>query len=247
MTIDRTAGIVMIVGSTVFMIGAAVGVPGVFTQRDPQVRLRLLTERRRAWRIAQPLYGLGSLIAAAGVAFLVGGAEGGTRVVLATSGATLAIGALAWGWALYLRATPVSDFAFGALPSWPFASYVLLTIAGIALLALGLLIGDFPTWIGWATVADAVFLVVYLRFKDIPPFVFTCSSSWLGSPFSDADARRGLRNVRYGRCRTRTCGHLRVRDRQQEGSSRQRASNPQACVTWEAPFCPSTPRTVTET
>jgi len=93
--------------------------------------------------------------------------------VLAAACAALAIGALAWEWSLYLRGTHVSEFAFGTLPGWPFATYVLLTIGGIALLALGLLIGDSPSWLGWTTLgADVVFLAGYLRFKDIPPFVF---------------------------------------------------------------------------
>ena len=173
MTADRTGGILLIVGSVVFLIGAAVGVPGVFTERDPQERLRMLTEHPRAWQIAQPLYGAGAFIAAGGVAFLAAASDGGSRAVLAGASGALAIGALAWGWSLYLRGTRVSEFAVGTLPAWPFATYVLLTIGGIALLALGLLIGDFPTWLGWVTLGtDAVFLAGYLRFKDIPPFVF---------------------------------------------------------------------------
>ena len=163
----------MIVGSVVFGIGAAVGVPGVFTQRDPQVRLRMLGERLRAWRIAQPLYGVGPLVAASGVAFLAASSHEGSRAVLAAASVALALGVLPWGWSLYLRGTRVSEFALGTLPGWPFATYVLLTIAGIALLAIGLLIGYFPTWLGWVTLgADVVFLAGYLRFKDIPPFVF---------------------------------------------------------------------------
>jgi type II secretory pathway pseudopilin PulG len=57
-----TGGILLIVGSVVFGIGAAVGVPGALTQRDPQVRLRMLTERLRAWQVAQPLYGAGPVM-----------------------------------------------------------------------------------------------------------------------------------------------------------------------------------------
>ena len=50
---------------------------------------------------------------------------------------------------------------------------MLLTIGGIALLAFGLLIGDFDTWLGWLTLGtDVVFLAAYLRFSDISPFVF---------------------------------------------------------------------------
>ncbi len=49
----------------------------------------------------------------------------------------------------------------------------MLTIGGLALLGVGLLIGDFPVWLGWLTIgADVLFLAGYLRFKDIPPFIF---------------------------------------------------------------------------
>ena len=170
---ERIGGVLLIVGSVVFFVGAAIGVPGVFTQTDPQARLRMLTERRRAWQVAQPLYGLGPGIATAGVGVLAASCGGGAAAALAASCGMFAVGALAWWWSLFLRGTRVSDFAFGALPSWPFATYVLLTIAGIALLGLGLLTGEFPTWLGWVTLAaDVVFLVGYLRFRDIPPFVF---------------------------------------------------------------------------
>jgi hypothetical protein len=38
---------------------------------------------------------------------------------------------------------------------------------------IGLLTGGFPVWLGWLTLAsDIPFLAGYLRFKDIPPFVF---------------------------------------------------------------------------
>ena len=172
-TASDTGGILLIGGSVVFLIGAAIGVPGVFTERDPEVPLRMLSERIRAWQIAQPLYGAGPVIASAGVAFLAAASPGGSRAVLAAASAALAIGAFAWAWSLYLRGTRVSEFAFGTLPAWPFATYVLLTIGGIVLVALGLLAGDFRPWLGWISLAaDAVFLAGYIAFKDIPPFVF---------------------------------------------------------------------------
>lgn len=85
----------------------------------------------------------------------------------------LLVGSLAWAWSVYLRANRISDFAFGRLHGWPFATYVLLTIGGLGLLGVGLLAGGFPVWLGWLVLgADALFLVVYLRFRDIPPFAF---------------------------------------------------------------------------
>lgn len=168
------AGALLVLGSVVFLAGAAVGVPAVFAERDPGARLRLLEARLGSWRVAQPLYGLGPVIAAAGVGALAAGAsDRATRAILAAACAALAVGALAWAWSLYLRGTRIAEFAFGTLPGWPFATYVLLTIGGLALLGAGLLADGFPVWLGWLTLgADLAFLAGYLRFRDLPPFVF---------------------------------------------------------------------------
>jgi hypothetical protein len=174
MTTNRGAATLLIVGSLIFLIGAAIGVPKVFTERDPEVRLRLLQEGIGRWIVAQSLYGLGPLVVAAGVAVLAFGASTqATRTAFAVAAVALLAGALAWGWSLYLRATRVSDFALGVLPSWPFVTYVLLTIVGLAALGGGLLAAKSAAWLGWITIgADVAFLAAFLASKDIPPFVF---------------------------------------------------------------------------
>ena len=74
---------------------------------------------------------------------------------------------------MYRRALSPREFALGQLPGWPFVAYVWLTLAGLLLLGLGILWGDWPAWLGWLVVgADAVFVIGYLRYRDIPPFVF---------------------------------------------------------------------------
>jgi hypothetical protein len=173
-TRDHTPGILLVVGSVVFLVGAAVGVPAVFTEPDPQARLRMLTGHLGMWRAAQPLYGLGPVIVAVGVGYLAAAAPTrGSRAILAGACAAMAVGALAWAWSLYLRGIRVAEFAFGTLPGWPFAAYVLLTVGGLALLGVGLLASGFPVWLGRLTLgADLVFLAGYLWFRDIPPFVF---------------------------------------------------------------------------
>ena len=98
---------------------------------------------------------------------------GWARALLAAASVALVIGALTWSWSVYLRATRISEFAFRTLPAWPFTTYVLLTIGGLGLLSIGLLGDGFPVWLGLLTLgADIVFLGIYVRFKDIPPFVF---------------------------------------------------------------------------
>jgi len=65
-------------------------------ERDPRARLRLLQKRLGSWRMAQPLYGLGPIIAAAGVGYLAADApDQGTRTIFAAACLELAIGALA--------------------------------------------------------------------------------------------------------------------------------------------------------
>jgi hypothetical protein len=161
------AALLMIVGSIVFGVGASIGVPRVFTTADPEARLRLLEERPTAWRYAQPLYVAGPLIVAVGVGLIPGSAAFVIASVLLT------MGVLAWAYSCYRRAVSPEAFARGELPGLPFTAYVLLTIAGLALTGSGLLIADYPGWIGWVVlVADAVFLVAYVVTRDIPPFVF---------------------------------------------------------------------------
>lgn len=173
MSTTQASGLLLVVGSLVFFVGAAIGVPGVFTQSDPDVRVRMLEARVRSWVAAQPLYGSGAMICAVGVAVLSVDSDRGTRAILALSSALLFIGSIAWAWSLLRRGKDIVAFARGMLPAWPFASYVLATIAGLAFLGIGLLLGDFPMWLGWLVIAaDAMFLGGYLRLGDIPPFVF---------------------------------------------------------------------------
>lgn len=134
----------------------------------------MLEERLGTWRAAQPLYVLGPVVDAAGLGCLAAGTPaGGTRAAFLVASLALLVGSLTWARSVYLRATRVSEFAFGTLPGWPFTTYVLLTIGGLGLLGAGLLANGFPAWLGWLTVAAAVlYLALYLRFEDIPPYLF---------------------------------------------------------------------------
>lgn len=168
------ATVLVLAGSAIFLVGAAIGVPRVFTEPSQVERLRMLEDRIDRWRSAQPLYAIGPLVAAIGVGSLaVSVDESAGRVWLALSCLLLLTGALCWSWSVYLRFRHVREFALGELPGWPFASYVWLTLAGLAALGIGLLAAGFPGWSGWLTISGSLaFLVGYARFGDIPPFVF---------------------------------------------------------------------------
>ena len=98
----------MIAGSAVFLVGEAVGVPRVFTECDPTVRLRMLEERLGTLRAAQPLCALGPVIASVGIGYLALGApSGGTQTVFLAASAALLVGSLAWARSVYLRTSRV--------------------------------------------------------------------------------------------------------------------------------------------
>lgn len=113
-------------------------------------------------------------MAAVGIGFLAGSVSAGPeRVCWGLSFLLLLVGAACWSRSLYLRFHHVREFAFGELPRWPFAAYVWLTFAGLAALGTGLLVADVPAWTGWLVLSATVaYLAAYVRFGDIPPFVF---------------------------------------------------------------------------
>jgi hypothetical protein len=58
------------------------------------------------------------------------------------------------------------------MPGWPFRTYVVLTLAGLAGVGAALLIGTAPTWLGWAVlIADLGYVLLYLATDDLPPSV----------------------------------------------------------------------------
>jgi hypothetical protein len=170
---SSSAGVLLISGSALFFVGAGIAVPAVFTEPDREEKRRLLAEHPVRWQVGQPLYALGAVVAALGVLPLA--ADGTTKGSswLIASCALLVLGALAWSWSVYLRGTRPEQFALGELPGWPFTAYVWLTLAGLLLLGLGLRTGDPPDWLAWLVLGSAaVFGVVYVRYRDLPPFVF---------------------------------------------------------------------------
>lgn len=68
--VSTIAGELLVSGSVLFLLGAGLAVPRVFIEPDGEEKLRMLTERSLRWRLGQPLYALGALVAALGVGLL---------------------------------------------------------------------------------------------------------------------------------------------------------------------------------
>ena len=83
--------------------------------------------------------------------------------------------------------SPVSSYAV-ALSCRLFPAYTLLTQLGLLAFGVAYLRAGYPAWLGGLTLGGAVvffvvFSVVYLVFKDIPPFVYYVLTFIAGTRF----------------------------------------------------------------
>ncbi len=106
----------VLAGSALFLVGASIAVPRVFTEPDHERKLRMLETGLVRWRLGQPLYAAGTLVASVGIGFLAASAAAGPgRAWMTVSCLFMMVGALCWSWSIYQRGRRVQEFALGQL------------------------------------------------------------------------------------------------------------------------------------
>jgi hypothetical protein len=146
----------------------------VFVEPNPAAKLEIIITNRTAWTASQVLFGLGASIAAIGLGFVSHHLRGTPGAVWAYIGlAAVILGAVLWDGHVYLRAIDPEGFVEGGPVGWLFPAYALLTQVGLIAFGVAYLRAGYPAWLGGVTVGGAViFFIVYLVFRDIPPFVY---------------------------------------------------------------------------
>ena len=175
MTFERISGILLLIGSALFLTAAFLPISWVFAERDLGKKVEMITAAPESWRIAQFLFGAGALIAAIGFLYVyfhlrIRGAPIASLVAF-----LLAIaGALLWARHTYMRGVdPVAFVHKMMTPRWLAGAYLVLTQG--ALLALGIALRDanYPGWISWLNIGSAIaFSLILILFQDLPPFVY---------------------------------------------------------------------------
>jgi len=169
----RISGATIILGSVLFLVGYLLPMSGsVFTATSAAEKLEIITESAGAWTASQVLLGLGAVVTLVGVALLAFDARDRSVAVLLWTGTViLLVGTGFWVWYVYARAADPAAFANDALPAWTIpVSFVLIEV-GLAIFGVGLIVGPYPSWMGWIVVVSMVLLLVLtLAFGDLPEF-----------------------------------------------------------------------------
>lgn len=177
----RTAGWLLLAGAAVFCAAAFAPSSYVFALSDAAERRAYLERHARSWRWGQPLFGGGAVVSAVGLASLGVALEGRPGTAITGAGVLAVAVSLPWAEHCRRRTHAVDDFLDGRLPAWHFVVYVWGTLVALAVTGLALLGTDQPQWAAWWVLgASAAFLAAWLRFGDLPPFVFYLVTGALG-------------------------------------------------------------------
>ena len=175
MGLERTAGIVIIIGSILFFF-ATIPLGQVFREPSSQKRLELIEDNPTRWLVSQVSFSIGALVAAVGfVLFSLHIGAGQSRWLTYLAASSFLVGAILWSIYVYLRTVnPEVYMAAGAI-SWTGLAYFVLTELAIFLYGIVFLRSDYPNWLGYLTIGfAAIFLIAAMisRAVLIPLFFY---------------------------------------------------------------------------
>ncbi|MBX2997605.1 MAG: hypothetical protein KF893_03770 [Caldilineaceae bacterium] len=178
----KPSAVVIVVGSILFLIAAFSPISRIFGLPSAESRLQVISASPNTWIFAQALFSIGSLVTGVGILLAAIALHGRpSSPLLYVSAVFLLIGAAAWSWHVYLRASDPRAFTEGTLPAWHFVVYSVLTMAALSLIGIAFLSMGFPAWSAWLLIGGSILLfVLYLIFKDMPPFVYYVMTLTLG-------------------------------------------------------------------
>jgi hypothetical protein len=179
--VTHTAGIVLLAGAAAFVAVAFAPASFVFGMSDPDERRAFLERHARSWRWGQLPFAAGAVVSAVGLLVLGRELDGTPGTAVSWAGVLAVVASLPWAEHCRRRALSAEDFLEGRLPGWHFVVYVWGTLAALAVTGLALLHTELPQWSAWLVLgATAGFTAVWLRFRDLPPFVFYVVTGVLG-------------------------------------------------------------------
>lgn len=175
MTSERLSGIILLIGSVLFIFAAFMPISSVFPEPVIEKKLEIINATPDSWKLAQVFFGLGAVVAATGffVAYLFLRGKNANAASL-TAFLLALIGALLWACHTYLRAMDPEAFVRGSLQlGWLAGAYFVLTSAALLSFGIALIQARYPRWLGWTNIGAAiVFALELIVTGDMIPLLY---------------------------------------------------------------------------
>ncbi|MCF7805291.1 MAG: hypothetical protein K9N46_09840 [Candidatus Marinimicrobia bacterium] len=173
----KLAGLLLIIGSSLFIISAFAmpNVAKIYMEPSVEGRLAIVRNFSTGWTVHNVLFILGSTLTAVSLVYLVtkSGLAAVGNLWLMAGAVLVLVAVIPWDWHLVLRLSEPDGFARNIFPGWLFVSFTLLMLVGLGSLGIGMLSTPFPGWLGWTHIIGAVVLIILsIVFRDMPPFVY---------------------------------------------------------------------------
>lgn len=187
MNLQRLAGILMIVGFALVIIGSIVG-PQIYQETDNAVRLNLIANDQTGWFISNLSFALGAVVTAIGFLLISLHLRGSVSVwLLYLAAAVFISGSVLWVIFLYERATdPAAYIEIDSLMITLIYTFFWLTEAGLLLYGIVFLRGSYPNWLGYVSIVfvgllgGAALIFGSQFFEFLPPQIFNLLTLVIG-------------------------------------------------------------------
>jgi hypothetical protein len=183
----ESAGLLLVGGALIFLLGVALPTWRVYVTHDPGARAQLIRKLHTFWVLSHLLFLGGVAGTTVGFAVLATTLEGGRAGLAARLGlAAMVAAGIIWAYivlAVRLRVAPEAWAREGDGP-WAFPAYASLTLLGMILLGVALSSTGYPSWVGILLMfLNGILLVALVVQRDAVPASFYIASLIAGISF----------------------------------------------------------------
>ncbi len=174
MNITQSTAFLLILGNILITTGFGAFPSLIYTGKNVQEKLDLLTAQPRRWVLSQLLLILGVLLVTAGTVFLVLLFRESKGLPAAGIGAVgFVFGQVFWIWIVGLRIVDPWRQAKDEFPDWLYKSFSILTLLGLAGFGAAFWLQGIHRAPGVGLFLGSLLVLgLFLKFKGMPPIVY---------------------------------------------------------------------------
>ena len=174
MNITRITALLLILGNILIATGFGAFPSIIYTGKNVQEKLDLLTAQPRRWVLSQLLLILGVLVLVAGTVFLVLLFRDSKGILAAGMGAVgFVFGQVIWIWIVGLRIVEPWRQAKDEFPDWLYKTFSILTLLGLAGFGVAFWLQGIHRMLGVGIFLGALLILgLFLKLKGMPPITY---------------------------------------------------------------------------